>query len=330
MGRYFSVYNLAELILSVSNIATITESAMDRLKSMRAFTKVVDEQGFAAAARKMGLSRSVVNKAVIALEESLGTQLLTRSTRHVAPTETGLAFYDRAIDILASVDEAIVAVTELQERPAGNLRINAPMSLGTMHLAPVVAEFMREHPGVHVELVLNDRRTDPIEEGFDLTVRVSEPLAVTSLVTRTIAPIRRVVCAAPNYVQAHGEPSSALELRNHRCLHYGYSSSGSRWRLVGPDGDRAYAINCVMFSNNGEALRDAAIAGQGLTLLPTFIVGPALQSGELRTVLPEYSPSGLVLSVLYPRHRHLSAKVRLFVELLAQRLGDRPYWDLVD
>jgi DNA-binding transcriptional LysR family regulator len=303
---------------------------MDRLSSMRAFTKVVEQSGFAAAAREMGLSRSVVNRSVIGLEKALGTQLLTRSTRQVAPTEAGLAFYDRAIDILASVDEAMAAVSELQERPAGNLRINAPMSFGTLHLAPVVAEFMAEHPDVHVELVLNDRRVDPIEEGFDLTIRVSEPVAVTSLVTKPLAPARRVICAAPDYLGRRGEPTSPAELTDHRCLHYGYSASGSQWRLRGPDGERAYRINCVMFSNNGEALRDAAIAGQGITLLPSFIVGATLQSGELRTVLTDYAPPDLVLSALYPRHRHLSAKVRLFVDQLERRFGDRPYWDLVE
>ena len=168
---------------------------MDRLDSMRAFTRVVDEGGFAAAARRMGLSRSVVNKAVINLENELGVQLLRRSTRQVTPTETGLAFYDRCMRILDDVDEAVSSIKELQERPTGNLRINAPMSFGMLHLSSLVAGFMAAHPDVHVELVLNDRFVDPIEEGFDVTLRVGEASPSTSLITREIVPARRVLCA---------------------------------------------------------------------------------------------------------------------------------------
>lgn len=303
---------------------------MDKFESMRAFARVVEAGGFAAAAREMGLSRSVVNRSVINLENELGTQLLSRSTRRVTPTETGLAFYDRAVAILAELDDALTAVTELQERPTGNLRINAPMSFGTLHLSSVVTEFMAEHPGLHVELVLNDRRVDPIEEGFDVTIRAAEAAPSTSLITKEIVPAKRVLCASPGYVDQHGEPGDPRELKAHRCLHYGYLSSGSQWRLTGPEGDRAYAINCVMWSNNGEALKDAAVRHQGIALLPTFVVGGDLQDGRLRTILPDYAPPLLSLCAMYPRHRHLSAKVRLFVDLLEQRFGGRPYWDLVD
>jgi len=302
---------------------------MDRFESMRAFTRVVEESGFAAAARSMGLSRSVVNKAVINLENELRTQLLTRSTRRVTPTETGLAFYDRCVQILADLDEAIASVTELQEKPTGNLRLNAPMTFGTRHLATVVADFMASYPDVHVEVVLNDRFVDSIEEGFDVTIRIAEPEYSTSLITREIVPARRVLCAAPGYLNAFGEPESPQELKRHRCLQYGYSGTVTQWRLLGPDAERSYPINCLMWSNNGEVLKSAALRGQGIALLPTFIVGAELQDGRLRSVLPDHQPSELVVSAMYPRHRHLSAKVRLFVELLKQRFGGRPYWDLV-
>lgn len=302
---------------------------MDRFESMRAFVNVVDHGGFAAAAREMGLSRSAVNKAVINLENDLGTQLLVRSTRKVTPTETGLAFYDRCRQILGDLDEAISSVKELQERPAGNLRMNAPMSFGTRHLAPVVADFMAQHPDLHVELVLNDRFVDPIEEGFDLTLRIAEPGYPTSLIEKQIVPARRVLCASPAYLEQSGEPGSPAELRHHRCLQYGYSGSMQQWRLAGPDGEQSWPINCVMWSNNGETLKSAALRNQGIALLPTFIVGEELQSGALRSVMPDYRPSDLVVSALYPRHRHLSAKVRLLVELVEERFGGRPYWDLV-
>jgi len=302
---------------------------MDKFEAMRAFTQVVDANGFAAAARKMGLSRSVVNKQVINLEKQLGTRLLHRSTRQVTATETGLAFYERCKQILNDLDEAISSVTELQESPVGNLRINAPMSFGTLHLSKVIAEYMALYPEVHVELVLNDRFVDLIEEGFDITIRVGEPLTSTSLIAKDIAPARRVVCASRDYLNAHGEPSHPNELKQHRCLHYGYQDSGSQWRIIGPDYDQSVAINCVMWSNNGEVLRDAAINDQGIALLPTFIAGQALQTGQLTAILPNYSAVDISVSMLYPRHRHLSAKVRFFVDLLEKRFGDRPYWDLV-
>jgi DNA-binding transcriptional LysR family regulator len=302
---------------------------MDRFQSMRAFTRVVEAGGFAAAARDMGLSRSVVNKAVINLENDLGAALLRRSTRQVTPTETGLTFYDRCLQILADLDEAVAAITELQEHPTGNLRINAPMSFGTLHLASMVAEFMARYPDVHVELVLNDRFVDPIEEAFDVTLRVGEATSSTSLITREIVPARRVLCASPRYLTGAGEPSDPIELKQHRCLHYGYQGSASQWRLAGPKGERSYPVNCVMWSNNGEVLKQAALRHQGIALLPTFIVGNDLQEGQLQTILTTYTPSEITLCALYPRHRHLSAKTRLFVDLLEERFGGRPYWDLV-
>jgi DNA-binding transcriptional LysR family regulator len=302
---------------------------MDRFESMRAFVNVVDHNGFAAAAREMGLSRSAVNKAVINLENDLETQLLVRSTRKVKPTETGLAFYDRCRQILGDLNEAIASVRELQEKPTGSLRMNAPMTFGTQHLAPVVAEFMAQYPDVHVELVLNDRFVDPIEEGFDLTLRIAEAEYPTGLISKQIVPARRVLCASPGYLDRAGEPRSPAELKDRRCLQYGYSGTLHYWRLAGPNGEQNWPISCVMYSNNGETLRAAATRDQGIALLPTFIVGKELQTGALQTVLPQYTPPELVVAAIYPRHRHLSAKVRLFVDLLEERFGGRPYWDLV-
>jgi DNA-binding transcriptional LysR family regulator len=189
---------------------------------------------------------------------------------------------------------------------------------------------MGSYPDVHVELVLNDRFVDPIEEAFDVTLRIGTALSSTSLIAREIAPARRVLCASPQYLAAAGEPASPAELKQHRCLHYGYQSSGSQWRLQGPQGERSYAICCVMWSNNGEVLKDAALQHQGIALLPTFMVGNDLQEGQLQTILTDYAPPEISLFALYPRHRHLSAKTRLFVDLLARRFGGRPFWDLVE
>ena len=227
------------------------------------------------------------------------------------------------MQILNELDEAISAVTELQERPRGNLRINAPMSFGTLHLSAIVADYMRAYPEVNVDLTLNDRFIDPIEEGYDLTVRIGEPHLSTSLIAKSIAPAKRVLCASPAYLEKHGQPTHPSELKFHRCLHYGYQKSGYHWRLHGPDGAQSFSVKCVMSSNNGETLRTAAIQGQGIALLPTFILGDAIQRGQLRALLLDFEPPEITLVALYPRHRHLSAKVRLFVDLLTERFTDR-------
>ncbi len=302
---------------------------MDKFECIRVFRQVVESNGFAAAGRKMGLSRSTVNKYVARLENELGTQLLARSTRRVSPTEAGQVFYDRCLGILNDLEEAISAVSDFQDKPRGRLRVNAPMSFGTLHLSGVVAAYMRIYPEVHVELVLNDRFVDPIEEGFDVTVRIGETDPLTSLISRKIVTSKRVLCASPDYLKELGTPTHPNELKQHRCLHYGYQDTGNRWHLQGPDGKQSVTINCVMWSNNGEALKNAAVENQGIALLPTFIAGEELQHGQLITILSDYPPSDVTVCALYPRHRHLSAKVRFFVNLLAERLGDRSNRDLM-
>lgn len=296
---------------------------MDKFVAMHAFTKVVEVGGFAAAAREMGLSRSVVNKYVIALENELNTQLLRRSTRQVNPTEAGIVFYERAIAILSDMDEAIAAVTQLQGRPHGTLRVNAPMTFGFLKLSPVISDFMTQYPDVHVDLVLNDRFVDPIEEGFDVTVRIAEPTAITSLFVQEIAPVRRVLCTSPAYLAAYGEPTKPEELLHHRCLHYGYQASGNQWKLAGPGGEIAVHVNCVMWSTNGDSLKHVAVCGQGIALLPYFIVESDIKAGRLQTVLTNYQTPDISLCALYPRHRHLSVKTRLFVQKLIDTFGSR-------
>ena len=302
---------------------------MDRFEALKSFVQVVESQGFAAAGRQLGLSRSVVNKHVQRLEDELGAQLLRRSTRSVTLTSSGEGFYRRALTLLSDFDDAVNAVRDLQDEPTGDLRINAPMSFGTMHLSALVADFSAQYPDLRVELVLNDRFIDPLEEGFDITLRIGEVPVSTSLVVAEIAPSNVVVCASPGYLKLSGEPHTLQDLKVHRCLHYGYQASGSNWRLQVAGRVQSVPINCAMWSNNGQVLRDAAIAGNGIVLLPTFIVGDALQNGLLRTVLVDMPPVPTSLLALYPRHRHLSTKVRLFVQALEARFQRQPYWDLV-
>jgi len=299
---------------------------MDMLECIRSFLQVVDAGGFAAAARNKGVSRSLVNKQVRKLEEHLGAQLLQRSTRRVSPTDTGTAFYQRCSGIVTDLDAAFAAVGEMQESPRGTLKLNAPMSFGTLHLAEWVAEFMALHPELYIELSLSDRFVDPLEEGFDVSLRISEPRHLTSLVTQQLAPVHRVLCASAGYLARAGAPESPADLKRHRCLHYGYQESGTQWRLSGPEGDVSVPVNCAMWSNNGEVLAAASRAHQGIALLPAFIIAGDLDRGSLQPVLDDYAPTPLVLSAMYPRHRHLSSRLRLFVDFLAKRVEEAGHW----
>jgi DNA-binding transcriptional LysR family regulator len=302
---------------------------MDKLESLRAFTKVVQHGSFSAAARDMRLSRSAVSKYVIDLERELGVQLLVRTTRSVAATPNGQVYYERCLAILGNLAEADLAVARLQAEPRGILRVNAPMSFGTLHLGRAIADLMEQYPELRVALVLSDAFVDPVEEGFDVTLRIGD-LPSSSLIARKIAPARRVVCAAPAYLAQHGIPQHPDELRHHQCLTYGYLATGVQWKLSGPDGDHWIDVPWTLCADNGEVLRDAATQGRGIALLPTFIAGADLQDGRLRTVLTDYKAPEISLYALYPPTRHLSVKVRVFVDFLVARFGGRPYWDLVE
>lgn len=295
---------------------------MDKFESMRAFKHVVMAGGFAAAARELQLSRSAVNKLVINLENQLGVQLLHRTTRQVTLTETGTAFYHRCVEILAALDAAEQAVAQLHEEPQGTLTINAPLSYGIQHLAPAITDFMLQYPQLRVQLTLDDRFIDPIEGGFDLTVRIATPPESPHLMVHPIATSRRVLCANPNYLAKYGTPQHPRDLRHHTCLHYGNLATGNQWHLTGPDGEHTVLVQGVLCSNNGEVLREAALKGLGITLLPTFIVGKDLEAGRLSQILSNYHPANVTICLIYSNSRHLSAKVRLFSEFLKQRFQD--------
>ncbi len=303
---------------------------MDKFASLNAFSQVAQAGSFAAAARRAGVSRSQVNRAVIALEDALGVQLFNRTTRSVALTPSGRAFHQRCSAILADLAEAERLIRSEQETPQGEMRINAPMSFGTLHLAPAITEFMRRYPQVRVQLDLSDRFVDPVAEGFDVTVRIAAARSTPSLIDHQIVEVRLAICASPAFLAAHGTPQAVGDLARLPCLCYGDLAGGTAWRLVGPEGTVEVRVNGTLSSNNGEALRDAAVAGLGVALLPTFIAGRELQAGRLVTVLPEHAPPPLSLSLIYPPNRHLSPRIRAFVQFMHQRFGDRPYWDLVE
>ena len=232
---------------------------MDKFESMRAFTQVVEEGGFAAAARKMQLSRSTVNKLVINLENQLGVQLLYRTTRQVTPTHTGRAFYERCIDILSSLEEAELAVSQEHSEPKGILKINAPMSFGISFLGSKVAEFMTRYADLKIQLTLEDRFIDPIAEGYDLVIRIGLPQKSPSLIAHHITAFPLVICAAPRYLEAKGIPNNPNELKNHSCLHYGDRATSYQWQLTDGEKEVRVTVDGVLCSNNGEVLRDVAV-----------------------------------------------------------------------
>lgn len=294
---------------------------MDKLASIRAFTKVVEHGSFAEAARALRLSRSAVSKQVSELERELGVRLLNRTTRSAGVTELGHGYYERCLAVLADLDEADRTVALLQSEPSGLLRVNAPMSFGTLHLGSAIGAFMQRHRGLRVQLTLGDHLLDPVQEGFDITLRIAD-LPSSSLIARKIVAVPAAVCAAPSYLDARGEPQHPRELRRHDCLTYGHLASGNQWKLSGPDGEHAVQIAWRMCCNNGEALREAAVAGCGIVMLPTFIVGPELQRGALRRILTAYATAPLALYAIYAPTRQLSVKARLFIDFLVAHFND--------
>lgn len=299
---------------------------MDKLEAMNAFVKVVALGSYAEAGRALGLTRSAVSKGVMELEQLLGARLLDRTTRRVSATEAGLAYYERCADILARVEETEMQVSRLHDEPKGVLKINAPVSFGTLHLGPLIAEFMANFPDLKIELTLNDRFIDPIEEGVDVTIRIGI-LEDSSLIARRLAPARRVLVAAPEYLKRYGRPKGPEDLVQHRCLNYGHSTTLQRWQLTRDGQTINLGLNSVLCSNNGDVLRAAALGGQGITMLPTFLVGPDIKAGRLQIVLPEHPPTDLGLFALYAPNRYLAAKTRLLIDFLASRFGERPGWD---
>jgi DNA-binding transcriptional LysR family regulator len=293
---------------------------VDKLGSLKAFVKVVELGSFSEAGRQLRLSRSAVSKYIADLENDLGVQLLNRTTRRASPTENGQAYFERALTILADLDAADQSVAQLQSTPRGLLRVNAPMSFGTIKLGPILAEFMALYPELRIQLVLSDEQVDPIQGGLDVTLRIAE-LESSSLIARKITPIERVVCASPDYLNRNGTPAHPNDLRQHNCLTYGFLSTGNQWKLSGKDGDHWIQPSWTLCANNAEVLRDAAVKGCGIALLPVFMAEKELKSGALRVVLSAYKAPPLTLYAIYPPTRHLALKVRLFIDFLVAHIS---------
>ena len=299
---------------------------MDRLAAMRVFTQVVESGSFAKAATRLGLSTSAASRQVAELETHLQTRLLNRTTRRVSLTESGAAFFQRTVQLLADLDEAEQEASRAAVVPRGTIRLTAAITLGLRHLAPLIAAFLERHPGVAFDVSLSDRIVDLVEEGFDLGVRVGASGA-ESLAARKLGETRLIACAAPGYLAAHGTPQVPEDLERHNCFTYEYVSPRQHWAFRDPSGrERAVRVKGNLHSNNGELHAEAAARGIGIAFEPDMIVAPYLREGRLVPLLAQFLPPPMPVYALYPSRKHLTAKVRLFVEFLVERLAQAREW----
>lgn len=289
---------------------------MDRMTSIATFVKIAEAGGFAAAARRLGVSPSTVTTQIQDLEDRLGVRLLNRSTRKVSLTEIGKAYYERCMQVLADMDEADGAVRAMQSKPRGTLHLNVSLSIPVL-LAPVVAEFTSLYPDVNVSLVMSDRMVDLVEEGIDLAI-TTQPMPNSNLIMRRIGSFRLLVCGSPDYFAQHGVPRTPNDLTGHNCMKYTFASWGNEWRFKSPEGERAIHVAGNMEANSVNALKYAAALGQGLILAPEFLVADEIKTGKLVAVLTEFAAPELPIHAVYPHRQHLSTNVRSFLDLLAK------------
>lgn len=301
-------------------------SNVDKLLLMRAFSEVVSQGGFSKAADKLGVSAQLVSKYVGQLEANLDTRLLNRTTRRVAVTEVGQAYYERCVNVLREVDAMEANVQALQSTVAGTLRVNAPMSFGVLHLSTALVEFQKRHCHLSVNLQLNDRKVDIVDEGYDLALRIGH-LKSSNLVAKKLARVRLICCASPDYIKQNGRPESPLDLAQHSYLKYSNVSDdlvfGSKGVSFSPEQKPMVKLE----SNNGDALVNAAKRGLGFIVQPSFIVGDAIRSGELHPLLESYEPTPMGLYAVYAHRQYLSPKVRAFIDFMSEYFGQTPYWD---
>jgi DNA-binding transcriptional LysR family regulator len=293
---------------------------MDRLASMQVFIQVVDSGSFAAAAKSLNASPASVTHHVQALEDHLGVQLLNRTTRKLHLTEVGRNFYEHSTRILTQVEEAERCATALQTTPRGLLRVNTTESFARL-LAPLISEYSAAHPEVTFEVVTSELMVDLVEAGFDLAVRPGK-LPDSSLVSRRLGFGRLIVCASPAYLERRGTPQIPQDLAGHNCLVYPSLEHG--WRFTGPEGVSAVDVAGNLRSNSWVLLRRAVLAGQGISMLPLILAADDVHAGQLIRLLPDYDLGEIMLQAVYPASRHLSVKVRSFLDFLVRRLREQP------
>lgn len=301
---------------------------MDRLTAMEIFTRVVGEGSFSGAARVLNMSKSAVSKYISDLEERLGARLLNRTTRRLSLTDVGKAYYERCQRVLSDIDEMEAAVSYKTQQVGGLLKIAAPVTFSVKHFGAPLSKFLTVYPDIVIDLNLNDRRVDIVDEGFDVALRIARRLSDSSLIAAKLATSRSITAASPAYLAEFGTPQTPRDLLNHNCLRYSNLGPISEWDFVSPEGETmAIHAKGSISANNGEVLREAALDGKGIISGPSFLSGEAIREGTLVQILPEYKQEDFSIFAVYPHNRHLSAKVRRLVDFLKDYWGGNPYWN---
>jgi DNA-binding transcriptional LysR family regulator len=305
---------------------------MDSLTGLKVFRAVVDSGSFAAASKRLGLSRAAVSQHVNRLESRLRVRLIERTTRTLHLTEPGVCYHERCAHILDDLEQAERDIVHARAKPAGTLRVSAPHSFAIAHIAPYAAEFLGSYPDLKLDISLSDRVVDVIEEGFDLAICITVELPHSSLVARLLAPCRFVVCGAPSYFARHPEPAIPDDLVHHQGLIYRVTPGPGEWTFICPQGcpqgeQRIVKVGGRIATNSSDMLRTATLNGAGLAAMPTFLVGENLKAGRLRAVLTDYRLQSSSIFAVYPSRKYLSPKVRVFIDFLAAKFGPEPYWD---
>ena len=301
---------------------------MDRASEMGVFVRVVDDGGFSAAARALRLTPSAVSKQITRLEDRLGVRLLTRTTRQLNLTEEGSEFYERSVRILADMEEAELAVSQIDAQPRGTLHISCGVSFGKYQISPLLPEFLERYPDLSVEVATSDSLVDLVEEGVDVAVRFS-PLPDSSMVARFLAGSRRAIVVAPSYLERHGEPTHPSQLVDHNCLTFSRQIQLNEWIFASPDGEIPIHAKGNFMANNGETIFEMVLAGLGVARLARWLVESEVRAGRLKMVLQDYYRDVTVpIHAVYPTRRHLSPKVRAFVDFLVEKFSPVPPWEI--
>lgn len=300
---------------------------MSKFHEIQAFTQIVESGSITAAAERLDIAKSAVSRRLAELEARLGVELFHRSTRKLTLTDSGRGFYERTVRILSDLEEAEHAVCQSHHELRGPLKIAAPLTFGLLHLGPAINDFIHAHPQIQVEIDFNDRQVDVIQEGFDVAIRIAR-LADSSLIARCIADIGFVTCASPAYLHEHDTPATPQDLTAHRCLVYSYQDTPNVWSYRDQAGqDIEVRIQPYLEANNGDYLNSAALAGHGILHQPRFIAYEAIARGELVPILTDYAIPMVSAYAIYPPTRHLSQRVRAFVDFLVERFAGTPYWE---
>ena len=305
------------------------ETIAANLSGMAVFAKVAETKSFSAAAERLGISKSAVSKQVTRLERSLNARLIHRTTRRLSLTEIGTAFYEHCARMLTEAEAAESVVSQLRAAPRGVLKLTTPAAYGHLQIAPAIPALLARYPEMAVQIAMNDRPVDLAEEGFDVAIRLTyDP--PPNVVARKLTTVSWMTCAAPEYLERHGTPRTPQDLRGRNCLFYSFLESSIEWRFRSPQGETKVRVAGNFTANNSEAIREAALAGLGIALLPSFVVAADLRENRLRVVLDGYEVEGAVANDVYALYlptRYVSPKVRALVDFLVERFGPQPHRD---